>query len=408
MNVWIKTQFQGVFIHSPSEQKKLPMKFYFCVQWRGTQVWRGPFETATKARDARVKMKAELMRTDGKVEPRRMAITTFDKMVEGLVKSGDVRKSISKTNRARYSVLYTDGKDYSLFVLCFEYLETHHRKHFTSATDIVDFADWMRQSGRSERTLEMCIRLLRKLYGLAIARGLYKINPVLEAKANEVLASRIRKRAQPRKFPNMRRLISDEEKIKICEVVKLWPDPLAVWIGLNVWIGLRPSVYNRLWFEDFSPSEGLIYIRPEVHKSKLYKESGEPSKSLLPDEVYELLRIYAERVGLQFSRERGFLDVRGQPAKGPFLKRPIERSNMRKMWNRVLKKAGVVYASPFAARHNIINEMQAAGNTDRDVATHSGNTPETISRHYTKLSTKEQIQSIGEKLRVWRAARRAA
>ncbi|OGH56414.1 MAG: hypothetical protein A3G34_01865 [Candidatus Lindowbacteria bacterium RIFCSPLOWO2_12_FULL_62_27] len=407
MNQWIKTKYEGVYLNAKSPKDSIK-KYAYCVQWKGTPVWRSGYPKPTDARDARVIERANLMKNDGKVEPRRSPITTFEKMVEGLIKTGDVRKSMSKTNRPRYSVLYTDGKDYSLFNLCFEYLRTCNRKHFVSGTSIVDFAGWMRQSGRSERTLVMCLRLLHKLYGLAVARELYRVNPVFEAKSNEVLASRIRRRPQPRKFPNMRQPISDEDKISICDVVKQWRDPRAIWIGLNVWMGLRPSVFNRLRFEDFSPSEGLLYIRPEVHKSKFFKEAGTPSNSYLPDEVYELLEVYAKHIGFQFSRERGFIDEHGQPAKGTFLLRAKERSNMRQTWNRVLKKAGVKYVAPFSARHNMIGELQSASVKDREIATHSGNTPETIARYYTKPSTKEQIQSIGEKMRTWRGARKAA
>ena len=77
---------------------------------------------------------------------------------------------------------------------------------------------------------------------------------------------------------------------------------------------------------------------------------------------------------------------------------------MRQMWRRVFNKAGVEYASPYAARHTMINEMLSARVPEKDVATHCGNTPETIFRYYVKPSTEKEIQSIPEKLRIWRAA----
>ncbi|MBI4179103.1 tyrosine-type recombinase/integrase [bacterium] len=336
------------------------------------------------------------MSKDGILPPRRLPVGSFEKMVVDLVQKGDVRETKSKTGRVRYSVLYANGKDYSLFEWCREFLTKNKKLHFKSAGDVADFARWMRETGRSERTLQMCVRLIEKVYGLATTRGIYPINPVAEAKKNQVVMARIKKQVQARRNPAMRCEISHDEKVRITEVVKAHRDPRAVWIGLNVWMGLRPSVFNKIRFEDFDLQAGVLRIRPEIHKSRLYKESGQPTASFLPPEVYPLLDNYLIRIGLR----PGFKDTSGKPVEGLFLQRPIGYSAMRRQWRRMLEKAGIKeYVAPYAARFTMINEMLSAGVHLKDVATHAGNTPETIYKYYVKPSKEEEIRGIPDKLK---------
>ena len=251
----------------------------------------------------------------------------------------------------------------------------------------------------------MSLSLLRVVYGLAVAIHLYKMNPVLEAKKNQVLATQIRKLPQEKRNPAMRRELTIEERQKICEVVKTWRDPRAVWVGLDVWIGLRPSIFNRIHFEDFDASSGIVlWIRPEVHKSERYRKTSDPTPSFVPPEAIELLENYARRIGICFNKERGFFDSAGQAVKGIFIRRPLGRSTMRRTWKDILEKAQVEYASPYAARITMINEMVSKGINIRDIATHMGNTPETIYKCYLKPSSVKDIQSIPAKLQIQRAA----
>src|SRR3990167_3547442 len=403
MNKWEKTKYEGVYVDLRAARKGSPAKFSCVSQWRGKQYWRSGFTSLTQARNARVRLKSELMETDGKLESRRLPVSTFGKMIDELVKHGDVRKAASQTGRVRYSVLYSNHSDYSLFGMCIDYLAKHNRKHFSDAVSVVGFAKWMRSTRKSERTIEMCLRLLHVVYGMAMSRGLYKFNPVIDARSNEVLAKQLRKIPQERKNPAMRKFLTPAERQKICEVVKTWRDPRAVWVGMNVWLGLRPSVFNKIRWDDPDMAAGLLWVRPEVHKSPTHRKSGEASPSFIPAEAKGLIEHYANRLGFHMNGQ-DFIDQVGNAVESPFLSEPLSRSTMRRTWRAVLKKAGVEYAAPYAARVTMINEMLDAGVNVKDVATHSGNTPATIYKYYVKPSTARDIQNIPAKLHALRAA----
>jgi len=389
---WRRAKYAGVFVDTLAEARGAVGKFAFKVKWRGPQVMRSGFATAATARDARLKMQAELIENNGRLPHHRLASDSFRKMVEALVGRRDVRKTISKAGRVRYSILYSNGNDYALFELCFRFLAESKKHHFKDGATVASFATWVRNTGRSERTLEMAIRLLNKVYGFALVRGLFAVNPVKEAKQSEVLAYQIKKKpGHTRKYPAMRRTITDSDKRKICETVRRWRDPRAVWVGLNVWMGLRPSVFNRINFEDFDPMAGLLYVRPEVHKSRFFREAGKPSASILRREAYPLLQHYAAKIGLRFDRA-GFVDATGNKATGLFIRRPYGRSVMRRQWGLILRAAGVEYAAPYAARHTVINELLSSEIPVQDVATHSGNSPETIFRYYVRPSSDADIR----------------
>ena len=268
MGRWIRTKYEGVYLDALAESRGSPAKFVYRANWHGHQVMRGGFTSATVARDERWKTRAKLIVHEGKIPAARIlaGADSFKKMIEELVKKGDVRKTYTTTNRLRYSILYTGGTDYALFNLCFRFLAESRKPHFKDGGAVADFAAWLRKTRHSERTLEMWVRLLNKLYGMAVARVVYPINPVKEAKQSEVLAYQIRKRpGQTRKHPTMRTTITLDDKHKICEVVLRRNNPWTVWVGLNVWLGLRPSVYDRIRLEDFDPAAGFLYIRPEAH-----------------------------------------------------------------------------------------------------------------------------------------------
>lgn len=422
MSRWRPTKYEGVYLDTLAKSRGADAKFVFKVRWRNLQVMRGGFVSATKARDERMKTKVKLIENEGRLPYRRLPADSFKKMVEALVRKRDIRKSASQTGRPRYSILYNDGKDYSLFDLCFRYLTESKRHHFNDGVGLVNFAAWLRKSGRSERTLEMAFRLLNKVYGLAAVRGLYPHNPVREAKQSEVLAYQIKKRGgHARKYPAMRRTITPEEKQKICEAVKRWRDPRAVWVGLNIWTGLRPSVFNRIRFEDFDPAAGILYIQPEAHKSRFFREAGKPSASILRRETYPLLQHYAARIGICFDRavapdtslypatlppsgRSGFVDSSGNKITGPFFRAPLLRSSMRRQWRLILRSAAVEYAAPYAARHTVINELLSSEIPVQDVATHSGNSPETIFRYYVRPSSDADIRRAAIKWQERQAA----
>ena len=392
MTRWTRTKYPGVYLDALADRRGVKEKFAFKVKWRGPQVMRAGFISAATARDARERTKSKLIESGGSLPFHRLPSDSFKKMVEALVRKKDVRKSVSKTGRARYSILYADGKDYSLFDLCFRYLSETRKNHFKDGTTVAHFAEWMRKTAHSERTLEMCVHLLQKVYGFSVVRGFYPINPVIEAKQSEVLAYQIRKRpGQPRKYPAMRRALTPEEKQKICAAAMRWRDPRAVWVGLNVWMGLRPSVFNRIRFEDFDPLAGILHIQPEAHKSRFFREAGKASASILRREVYPLLEHYAARIGIRFSAA-GFVDLSGKKITGLFIRRPLWRSSMRRHWRDILRAAGVEYAAPYAARHSVINDMLSSAIPIQDIATHCGNSPGTIFRHYARLSSEADIR----------------
>ena len=402
--IWGPTGHEGIYKDLRVERRGLKPKFACMAQWRGKQHWRSGFTTITQASRARVKLKTLLMDTDGILDSRRLPIQTFSKMVDALVKTNDLRKTVSKNARTRYSVLYANGTDYVLFDICFAYLAKHNRNHFGDASSVVDFVKWMRATKHSERTIEMCLRLLKVVYGIGVSRGFYKINPVLDAKKNQVLATQIRKLPQEKSNPAMRKELTTADRQKISEVVKKWRDPRAVWVGLNVWMGLRPSVFNKICFEDFDVTSGILWIRPGFHKSEKYRKASDPTPSLVPPEAFELLEGYARKIGIGFTREKGFVATSGLPILGLFLRRPLGRSTMRRTWRAVLQRAGVEYAAPYAARITMINEMVSAGINVRDIATHMGNTPETIYKCYVKASSVKDIQNMAAKLQIRRAA----
>ncbi len=394
MGRWIRTKYEGVYIDALAESRGTPAKYAYKAKWHGHQVMRSGFASAAKARDERWKTRAKLIVHEGKIPPARVLAgsDSFKKMIEELVMKGDIRKTISATRRPRYSVLYTAGTDYALFNLCFRFLTETRKQHFKDGGAVADFAAWMRKTSHSERTLEMTVRLLNKVYGLAAARGFYPTNPVKEAKQSEVLAYQIKKRpGRTRSHPAMRRTLTADEKNKICEVVQRRKNPALVWVGLNVWLGLRPSVYDRLRLEDFDSMSGLLYIRPEAHKSRFFRESGKPSASILRREVYPLLETYAAKMGMRFTGG-GFTDGEGNKLSGPFLPHSVGRSAKRRQWKSILREAGVPYAAPYAARHTVINELLSSEIPVQDVATHSGNSPETIFRYYVRPSTEADLR----------------
>lgn len=394
MGRWIRTKYEGVYLDALAESRGSPAKFVYRAKWHGHQVMRGGFTSPAKARDERWKTRAKLIVNEGKLPTVRVhaAAHSFKSMVEELVRRGDVRKTMTTTNRPRYSILYTGGTDYALFNLCFRYLAETKRNHFKDGATVADFAAWLRKTDHSERTLEMCVRLLQKVYGLAVVRGLFPTNPVKEAKQSEVLAYQLKKRpGRTRRHPAMRRTLTHEDKLRICEVVRRRKNPALVWVGLNVWLGLRPSVYDRLQLEDFAAARGFLYIRPEAHKSRFFREAGKPSCSILRKEAYPILEDYAAKMGMVFGGA-GFADRDGNKLHGSFLPRPISRSASRRQWRRILKEAGVEYAAPYAARHTVINELLSSDIPVQDVATHSGNSPETIFRYYVRPSTEADLR----------------
>lgn len=406
MGRWIRTKYEGVYLDALAESRGSPAKFVYRAKWHGHQVMRGGFTSASTARDERWKTRAKLIIHEGKIPAARIPAgsDSFKKMVEELVRRGDVRKTMTTTNRPRYSILYTGGTDYALFNLCFRCLAETKKNHFKDGAAVADFAAWLRKTDHSERTLEMCVRLLQKVYGLAVVRGFYPINPVKDAKQSEVLAYQIKKRpGRTRRHPAMRRTLTQEDKLRICEVVRQRKNPALVWVGLNVWLGLRPSVYDRLHLEDFDASRGFLFIRPEAHKSRFFREAGKPSCSILRKETYPILEAYAAKMGMMFT-VAAFVDRDGNKLHGSFLPRPISRSAKRRQWRRILKEAGVEYASPYAARHTVINELLSSDIPVQDVATHSGNCPETIFRYYVRPSSEADLRRAAIKWQVHEAA----
>ena len=49
--------------------------------------------------------------------------------------------------------------------------------------------------------------------------------------------------------------------------------------------------FNAFDFEDFRPR--FLFVRPELHKSALYRDAGQPTPTALHPAAFDLLKWYA-------------------------------------------------------------------------------------------------------------------
>jgi integrase len=215
--------------------------------------------------------------------------------------------------------------------------------HKVTAVDVNQFIARRKRDGIANRTVNMCLNLLRVMFKHALMHNYATHNPMVEIKnLHEPFHDR-----PVLSMTDFNRLLNEAAKVDD-------PEFVVTWLKVRAYTGMRPSECVYLEWRDFDFARGQVIVRPK---------NGNPLK----DGEFRAIPIHAALRPALVEWKRKWDEVMakiGKPHDWVFYHptHPEQRAlGYRRSFERACKNAGLPDTTSYHLRHLFLSECVMAG-----------------------------------------------